>query len=205
LHKRQSDDTHWDSRWSKKIYCLRSWLDWGEFSPEEVSLAWKAFCRLEIFTRLGMAHTCCRYGYHFSDICTVSSDERSELQEEDTKAGLVDDLNSMMDKYEDLEANHPGPLSEFLASWWSYLNNILGYNETWEGRGEHHKGTSLNFEEYLDCDSEVFFMTLDQLRELCMDEDDDSGNEESDLEDIEDLEKWPEDSTDDFCSRGGEA
>lgn len=166
-------------------------------------MAWKAFCRLEIFTRLGMAHTCCRYSHDYEDILIVSSDERSELQEEDREAGLLDDLNSMMDKYEELEVNHPGPFSEFLAFKWSPLNSILDYNETQEGYRKQ-SGHPYWPEEYIGCGSEVFFMTLDELKEMAFGKDDESGNGEGKLEDFENLEKWPE-PMDDFCSCGSDA
>jgi hypothetical protein len=187
LHKRLSNDTQWRSTWSRKIYCLQSWLEWGDFDSVETSIAWKAFCRLEIFTRLGMAHTCCKYGYHFSNVRIVTPDEQSELQDEDTKAGFVSKLEYFMDEYTKLEAKHIGLFDEFLASWWSYLDGVLDYNEMRKGFYEVYGKKRTDSGEYFDCDSKVFFMTSGELRELCLRDYEESSNEESEVGSIEEL------------------
>jgi len=154
LHRCQSDDIRWYKTWSEKISSLQCWLEWGQFSLVEARLAWKAFSRLEIFTRLGMAHTCCRHNYSFQDIRILAPDEQAELRDEDTEAGLVQDLESYMQKYEEQEKQFQGTLEEFLALWWSDVNCTLNFNETRKGRCE--KEDPIYSEEYFDCDVEIF-------------------------------------------------
>jgi len=84
-------------------------------------------CKLEIFDRLGMAHTCC----HRSQICPkgdfpITSDERKELQEEDQ--GLKKALDLYVELYLDLLQQHQGSFESFWISWWFSMDHLLPFD-----------------------------------------------------------------------------
>jgi hypothetical protein len=107
-------------------------------------------CRLEIFDRLGMAHTCCdRLENYFKffpstglevyrykqdkdrlEICPqnhfpMTSNERKELQEEDYILKGVLDL--YLELYLDLCQQHQGTFESFWISWWFAVDHLLPF------------------------------------------------------------------------------
>jgi hypothetical protein len=166
LHKLLSNDTLWYSTWKRKIYTVRCWLERGHFTPAGAKIAWKSFCRLEIFTRLGMAHTCCKYGYSCRTVYIPNSEEQAELREEDSKAGLTGELASFMSEYEDWEQNSNDTMEAFLALWWTYMDSTLNFNDTRDGFLETEMEKRWYPQEYFNCRADVFLMPLNELRAL---------------------------------------
>ena len=168
LHKRVSNNSDWDATWSAKILRLRIWLKFGRFSASESSIAWKLFARLEIFSRLGMAHTCCKVGDGWERIELVTADEVNELREEDLETVLVQELDGFMKEYETMEQSFTGSHEEFLAAWWSHANQRLHFNHMREGLRESAPTWFRSRpKEYFDSGEEVFYMNLDVLRDYC--------------------------------------
>lgn len=120
LHKRYGGD--WERRGAK----FEKWACLNEYSPMQKESCGEELCRLEIFERLGMAHTCCdvklkslAYGE-----CHVPSDEEChELREEDSNFSYT--LELYMSIYRRLRKEHVGPFSNFWCDWWTAVNDIL--------------------------------------------------------------------------------
>jgi hypothetical protein len=94
-------------------------------------------CRLEIFERLGMAHTCCdyeknhpgddpvNYGYRMKE--RISDEDREELYAED--AELYTQLSALMGVYRTLRIQHSGPFLDFWQAWWAIVDDTLLEND----------------------------------------------------------------------------
>ena len=83
-----------------------------------------SFAELEIFDRLGMAHTCC----HRLEVCPqnhfpITRDELEELQEEDQS--LKEALDMYIELYLDLLRQHQGNFESFWISWWFTVDHFL--------------------------------------------------------------------------------
>lgn len=89
-------------------------------------------CRLEVFDRLGMAHTCFHNrcdGYYIDDDCCSDNDcddgssERGEIQEEDYH--LKQALDSYLELYLCLLDTHKDHFESFWIAWWIALEHFL--------------------------------------------------------------------------------
>lgn len=118
---------------------LAHWIsDWRLTVPEK-ELVYLEVARLEVFERLGMAHTCC---------CNTSRDdsdedgdsdgdgeldlhlrlcpdehERARLQGEDSELALQ--LEDLLAHYENARKIHGGSIESFWRQWWQVLDEIL--------------------------------------------------------------------------------
>ena len=83
-------------------------------------------CRLEIFERLGMAHTCCEFKHKtcaYGERFVPSDEDCHELHEEDKYFSQALELYMCIYRY--LRREHSGPFSNFWCSWWTTTNEIL--------------------------------------------------------------------------------
>lgn len=87
-------------------------------------------CRLEIFDRLGMAHTCCSmntlcngYGYSKLHYKSKSAEQRHELQDEDSEFKLI--LDAYVELYQRLLYAHAANFKLFWIAWWITLDRFL--------------------------------------------------------------------------------
>ncbi|RMJ07866.1 hypothetical protein CDV36_012525 [Fusarium kuroshium] len=106
-------------------------------------------CRLEVFDRLGMAHTCSDYHYHYQcnnyhsdDECYSGSDsgdddssEQGEIQEEDRY--LKQALDSYLELYFCLLDTYADRFEAFWVAWWIALEYFLPF-ETSSGEHSYH-------------------------------------------------------------------
>ncbi|KAK1754889.1 hypothetical protein QBC47DRAFT_382070 [Echria macrotheca] len=94
----------------------------------------QALCRLEIFERMGMAHTCCsitREGewetgferQYIQQRVTRPDEDRLALQEEDSE--LASQLDMFMAEYASASAAYDGPVRELWNLWWRVVDMIL--------------------------------------------------------------------------------
>lgn len=89
-----------------------------------------AACRLEVFSRLGMAHTCCRRDVLFHCV-HLSDDTRLELQEEDADSKMQLDL--IMEVFDAAIKRYTWWSLRYLwARWWRKLDAILPPLLPWE-------------------------------------------------------------------------
>ncbi|KAI9801184.1 MAG: hypothetical protein M1825_003458 [Sarcosagium campestre] len=118
-------------------------------------------CRLIIFERLGMAHTCCddRPGR-----CRVSSEEAQELRQED--ANYKEALDLYMCLYKNLRKEHSGPFLEFWANWWTIVDKRLPLkpfrNKFWEEQDESPTSTDEPLDEPV-IDDDGYFPNVDEI------------------------------------------
>ncbi|KAI9686705.1 MAG: hypothetical protein M1822_002764 [Bathelium mastoideum] len=97
------------------------WLDALRPAPKTLQTLNREICRLEIFDRLDMAHTCC--------ICPrLSEPERAELQSEDRFA--LEQLELIMEAYDQHQEAHPGPIALFWNDWWDKIDCFLPESES---------------------------------------------------------------------------
>jgi hypothetical protein len=90
----------------------------------QIMLYYQEMCRLEIFNRLGMAHTCCTYTATKSiERETMENEEQRRLQDEDSI--LKRQLAAIMKAFENLRNEYPGDMKDFWMHWWERVNEIL--------------------------------------------------------------------------------
>lgn len=100
-------------------------------SPDCVEAAYLDACRVEVFERLGMVHTCCKSETAYPVEVTygvprryqMPEEERLELQDE--YAELNDILETYMRLYKDLRSECSGRFSLFWQAWWEAVSNDL--------------------------------------------------------------------------------
>jgi hypothetical protein len=135
-----------EARWHEN-HCLhrarvkwKSLEDWARMNGLE-DRRMKTLCaeasRVEVFDRLGMAHTCCSvyverdmlyrgsaYKAAWRIVRHISlEDERERLQEEDEE--LRKQLDMIMNAYNRMQQMYSGSLEEFWEAWWQILDEIL--------------------------------------------------------------------------------
>ncbi len=102
---------------------IENWLRMTGVSSTTRELLYAGTCRVEVFHRLGMVHTCCKYLHPERDFCLNEPEERSELQQEDFEFKLI--LDAYLQLYKDLRKEHSGSLSSFWDAWWEVMNEVL--------------------------------------------------------------------------------
>jgi hypothetical protein len=125
-----------------KIKLLNGWLKLSDSSENENHRAWREFFRLEVFERLGFAHTC--HHWHFPSLShpewlyhephrPLSDEERSEMQDEDAhlKPKLVEWMSRYDEAFAQAELNGTS-LKSFIHEILDILNQELPENETYE-------------------------------------------------------------------------
>jgi hypothetical protein len=154
LTKIFSEFGHRGANWQKKIGIVYEWLRLSQMSPSVSADSWEDFFRVEIFYRLGMAHTCRKpqYGwYGWYPGTRLSREEMDELRDEDEKAGHVEELNKWIHDYRNEQLTFDGPKDEFWKIWFKKLkdkDHNLYVNETHREMWEKRKGDYLEDLEY---------------------------------------------------------
>lgn len=85
-------------------------------------------CRLEIFERLGMRHTCCTFSGG-SEFEPMDASEASEFEEEDHY--LNDHLEALTHLYSQLSTEYVARFEQFWENWWIVLQQFLPA-QTWQ-------------------------------------------------------------------------
>ena len=99
----------------KKLLAIRYWAAALGLRPKEKEDVYGEFCRIEIFERLGMAHTCCSISFYRQSKLT-DDEELLELRSEDEE--LSKQLESWMGGYFAARLDSSGDPFEFCVSWW---------------------------------------------------------------------------------------
>lgn len=103
---------------------LKDWVQLCLLDSAQTLQYYKSTCRVEIFHRLGMAHTCCTYlDTHKVLKNTMEKDQQRQLQDEDSE--LLEQLELLMEAYEKLQREYDGPFLSFWAQWWLRVDEIL--------------------------------------------------------------------------------
>ncbi|KAK0631227.1 hypothetical protein B0T14DRAFT_207 [Immersiella caudata] len=116
--------------WARIQDDVFDWIDDCDASFDQARKYVAAACRLEVFSRLGMAHTCCRMNALFQ--CSHQSEEtKMELREEDSD--FNDQLELIMVAFNALLARHKHwPAASIWAQWWRKLDPMLPPLLPWE-------------------------------------------------------------------------
>ncbi|KAF2266126.1 hypothetical protein CC78DRAFT_542831 [Lojkania enalia] len=103
---------------------LEKWVQLCRLDRAQTTLYYNEMSRVEIFDRLGMAHTCCTY----SDRPRISKETMEEVQQgqlRDEDSQLSGQLNLIMEAYEQLRKEYTGNFPDFWAHWWVQVDEIL--------------------------------------------------------------------------------
>ena len=141
LHKFRIDSTSGKPHvWPRRLYCwlaeywpsfsaiLRSWIRDCQLDGTQAREYLRDACRLEVHTRLGMAHTCCifRRDRHHGRVPRRQERDKElcqELEDEDTE--LAEQLEDIMEEYDTALSEHQGTTEEFWTRWWEDLQSHL--------------------------------------------------------------------------------
>jgi hypothetical protein len=112
----------------RRLLRLRAWIRAWRLPNAEKELVYSEVARLEIFERLGMAHTCCGNppldGYWFTTLrLCPDEEERMRLQDEDSELALQ--LQDLVLQYNTARAIHEGTIESFWDLWWEIVDDIL--------------------------------------------------------------------------------
>ncbi len=126
--------------WPRRLYCLlaepwsnfseilRSWIRDCQLDDTQTREYLRDACRLEVHTRLGMAHTCCIFQRDDHDGRVPRRQERDkelcrELEDEDTE--LAEQFEGIMEEYDTALSKHQGTIEGFWTRWWEGLQSHL--------------------------------------------------------------------------------
>lgn len=115
--------------WENKKRWLGVWLQLSGLSEQQQQVHYRETCRLEIFERLGMAHTCCRFQIHYQSphkipwLRFLGQEEQLNLQAEDEE--LKTYLETYLELYDRLLGDFIGHFQQFWDGWWTALEACL--------------------------------------------------------------------------------
>lgn len=127
LYQRRGNSLDW------RVDLLAHWISIWQLRDPEKELVYSEVARLEIFERLGMAHTCCcntrpsfvdhdKSSYLYLRLCP-DKQERERLHNEDSELALQ--LDDLVAHYENARKVHGGTIESFWCQWWQVLDMIL--------------------------------------------------------------------------------
>ena len=106
------------------------WIEDCGISDNQARSYINAACRLEIFERLAMVHTCCRRNVSYK-LATMSQETRKKVQAEDIIS--TEQLELIMDAFtRAMESRAAWSLWEFWKWWWKITDFILPPLLPWE-------------------------------------------------------------------------
>jgi hypothetical protein len=106
---------------------LDNWVQSCRLDTAQTNLYYQEMCRLEIFERLGMAHTCCTYTASWESVRSeresMENEEQRRLQDEDSS--LEHHLTKIMEAFKQLRSEYLGDMGDFWVHWWQRVDEIL--------------------------------------------------------------------------------
>lgn len=106
---------------------VEKWLALCNTDATLLPSCYDVICRLEVFERLGMVHTCCMYRRNAYFYCAtrqpMPEEEGSSIWNE--QAGLRQHLDLIMKAYRTKWENERGDFMNFWSSWWEKLDVVL--------------------------------------------------------------------------------
>lgn len=127
---------HCESITSEILYDALEWICQNGLDETQSDVCHEEFCRLGVFDRLGMKHTCCRYDRHMCIRTSMPEEDRNQLQEEDLE--LAEQLELIVQAYKNSRKKYAGNLKDFWKIWSQKLDKILP-EFTPEQRWRHHR------------------------------------------------------------------
>lgn len=125
--------------WSSLSETIMSWTRACRLDDKQITECFRDTCRLEVFTRLGMAHTCCVFDYPDPSVTSgfperIERDATTCLELQDEDVELKEQLEAIMEAYEKTLNAHQGSIEEFWKWWWAILQGLLPEIPPWERR-----------------------------------------------------------------------
>lgn len=104
-------------RFNRRFTNLRNWTKTWFFSKAEKERCYRSICRLELFERLGMAHTCC-YGskQNILDAETIQSEDKLSILQLEQLMRAYRIMRKILLKL---------PIEKFWGIWWKVVDVIL--------------------------------------------------------------------------------
>ncbi|KAK5048517.1 hypothetical protein LTR84_005607 [Exophiala bonariae] len=110
--------------WTERLSALQEATDFLRLDGKQKEKCYTELCRLEVFTRLGMIHTCCgHYSFYQSRPAVKSENERERCRKED--AELKAQLDLIMIAYANMRQAAIEVIHDAWTSWWELLDSIL--------------------------------------------------------------------------------
>lgn len=116
-------------RWAGLSDTVQAWIQDCSLEENQKREYLRDACRLEVFTRLGMAHVCCGFGHSVFDPSFFPSRHQRdpetvrELEDEDIE--LHEQLELILEAYDQALEKHKGTVDEFWGWWWGILQPLL--------------------------------------------------------------------------------
>lgn len=106
---------------------LDDWVQSCRLDKAQTKLYYQEMCRLEIFERLGMAHTCCTFttSWRSKEIERESMEDEEQRRLQDEDSILKRQLKAIMKAFEQLRNEYPGDMRDFWVHWWQRVDEIL--------------------------------------------------------------------------------
>lgn len=108
---------------SEILYDALEWICQDGLDETQSELCYEEVCRLEVFDRLGMTHTCCRYHQIKRKRSSMTEEDRNQLQEEESE--LAEQLELILDAYKNSRKKFADDLKDFWKIWSQKLDQIL--------------------------------------------------------------------------------
>jgi hypothetical protein len=106
-----------------KVYVPLFMVLFRSLDNHQIEIYYQESCRIELFDRLGMKHTCCRRDSEGRRREICSNEEREIIEDEDSE--LSSQLILLLDAYKCARISRAGDLGEFWDWWWPKVEEIL--------------------------------------------------------------------------------
>ncbi|KAF2098758.1 hypothetical protein NA57DRAFT_56401 [Rhizodiscina lignyota] len=125
IHKvlKSTDPGYFLVGWSFRRAILTRWCKQCGYDGPEMEVFFEEACRIEMFERLGMKHSCCDLNDQRGILLCPTEGEVAEIQEEDRY--YLEQLQLIMMAYSQRRSAFDGTLDEFWDEWWSEVSSIL--------------------------------------------------------------------------------
>jgi len=117
-------------RWAGISHTTQAWIRDCCLDERQKRECLRDACRLEVFTRLGMAHACCVFGWAQRDdnpnfpLCQQRDPEMAqEFEDEDVE--LREQLELILEAHDKTLEMFKGTVDEFWEWWWAILQQLL--------------------------------------------------------------------------------
>ena len=127
-------NTLWPTWYNEKMV-LDLWSQCSAMNPDK-DLERSEICRLQLFNRLSMKHTCCRLSFEYDldddnivsthldpELLEMNDSEQAQFREEDAYA--KSQLDAIMTLYHELNAEYRDQLDVFWDNWWTVLEEYI--------------------------------------------------------------------------------
>ena len=176
LHRLGRPNRLWPTWYNEKMV-LDLWNQCYAMNPDK-DLECSEICRLQLFNRLSMKHTCCRFSvdcdlyddetlitYLSPELHEMNDSEQAQFREEDAYA--KSQLDAIMTLYHELNAEYRDQLDVFWDNWWTVLEDYIP-SVNWERDNPEEGGSTRRVQVHDDLfpiEEHELQSRIDQIRE----------------------------------------